>query len=53
MDTILMVPPYQYSIAEDIADVPWADMWYARAQFFFTCLLRPAGWLEPKNPSYK
>jgi hypothetical protein len=42
-DTILVVPPYPYSIAEDTADVPWEDMWYARAQLFFTCHQRPSG----------
>ncbi len=51
-DTILVVPPYPYSIAEDTADVPWEDMWYARAQLFFTCHLRPSGGPQPKNPSY-
>ncbi len=25
---------YPYSIAEDIADIPWADKWYVRAQKF-------------------
>jgi hypothetical protein len=48
-----VVPPYPYSIAEDAADVPWEDMWYARAQLFFTCHLRPTGGRQPKNPSYK
>ncbi len=52
-DTILVVSPYPYSIAEDTADVPWEDMWYARAQLFFTCHLRPSGGRQPKNPSYK
>ena len=51
--TILVVPPYPYSIAEDKADVPWKDMWYARAQLFLTCHLRPTGGRQPKNPSYK
>ncbi len=41
------------SIAEDTADVPWNDMWYAHAQLFFTCHLRPSGGSQPKNPSYK
>ncbi len=52
-DTILVVPPYPYSIAEDTNDVPWEDMWYARAQLFFTCHMSPSGGRQPKNPSYK
>jgi hypothetical protein len=28
-DTIVVVPPYPYSIADDIADVTFGDCWYA------------------------
>ena len=36
-DTIVVIPPYPYSITEDIADVPFKDCWYARPQLFFQC----------------
>ena len=52
-DTIIVVPPFPYSIAEEIDDVPFDDCWYARAQLFFQCHLRPTGGRPPKNPSYK
>ena len=52
-DTIVVVPPYPYSITEDIEDVPFEDCWYARTQLLFQCHLRPAGGRPPKNPSYK
>ena len=52
-DTIIVVPPFPYSIAEEIDDVPFAYCWYARAQLFFQCHLRPTGGRPPKNPSYK
>ena len=52
-DTIIVIPPYPYSIAEEIDDVPFDDCWYARPQLFFQCHLRPAGGRPPKNPSYK
>jgi hypothetical protein len=35
-DTIVMVPPYPYSITEDIEDVTFEDCWYARTQLLFT-----------------
>ncbi len=28
-DTIVVIPPYPYSITEDIDDVPFKDCWYA------------------------
>ena len=52
-DTIIVIPPYPYSIEEEIDDVPFNDCWYARPQLFFQCHLRPAGGRPPKNPSYK
>jgi hypothetical protein len=52
-DTIVVVPPYPYSIEDDPADVPFEDCWYARPQLFFNCHLRPSGARPPKNPSYK
>ena len=52
-DTIIVVPPYPYSITEDIEDVPFEDCRYARTQLLFQCHLRPAGGRPPKNPSYK
>ncbi len=52
-DTIVVVPPYPYSIAHDIDNVPFGDCWYALPQLFFKCHLCPAGGLAPKNPSYK
>ena len=48
-DTIIVVLPFPYSIAEEIDDVPFADCWYARAQLFFQCHLSPTGGLPPKN----
>ncbi len=52
-DTIVVIPPYPYSITEHIADVPFKDCWYARPQLFFQCYLRPTGGRQPKNPLYK
>ncbi len=52
-DTIVVVPPYPYSITEDIEDVPFEDCWYAHTQLLFQCHLRPAGGQQPKNQSYK
>jgi len=52
-DTIVVVPPYPYSIEEDRHDVPLQDCWYARPQLFFTCILRPKDGREPKNRTYK
>ncbi len=52
-DTIVVVPPYPYSIEDDPADVPFEDCWYARPQLFFNCHLRPSGARPPKNSSYK
>ena len=52
-DTIIVIPPYPYSITEDIADVPFKDGWYARPQLFFQCYLRPTGGRQPKNQLYK
>jgi hypothetical protein len=50
-----VVPPYPYSIADDIADVPFGDCWYAHPQLLFKCHLHPTptGWWSPKNSSYK
>jgi hypothetical protein len=42
-DTIVVVPPSPYCIAEDIADVPFGDCWYALPQLFFKCHLSPTG----------
>ena len=39
-DAIVVIPPYPYSIKEDIDDVPFEDCWYARPQLFFQCHLR-------------
>ena len=36
-DTIIVVPPYPYSITEEIDDVPFEDRWYARPQLLFQC----------------
>ena len=36
-DTVLVVPPYPYSIEEDRHDVPLEDCWAARPQLFFIC----------------
>ena len=52
-DTIIVVPPFPYSIAKEIDDVPFADCWFARTQLFFQCHLHPSGGRLPKNPSYK
>jgi len=52
-DTIVVVPPYPYSLEEDHRDVPLEDCWYARSQLFFTCVLRPKDGRLPKNPTYK
>jgi hypothetical protein len=55
-DTIVVVPPYPYSIADDIADVPFWDGWYALPQLLFKCHLHPTpttGRWSPKNSSYK
>jgi hypothetical protein len=54
-DTIVVVPPYPYSIADDIADVTFGDCWYAQPQLLLKCHLcpTPTGWLSPKNTSYK
>ncbi len=52
-DTIVVIPPYPYSITEDIADLPFKDCWYASPQLFFQCYLRPSGGRQPKNQSYK
>jgi hypothetical protein len=40
-DTIVVIPPYPYSITEDVDDVPFQDCWYARPQLFFQCHLHP------------
>ena len=42
-DTIVVISPYPYSIAEEIDDVPFEDCWYARPQLLFQCHLRPTG----------
>jgi hypothetical protein len=47
-DTILVVPPYPYSI-EDRHDVALEDCWAARPQLFFSCHLRPMDARLPKN----
>jgi hypothetical protein len=52
-DTIVVIPPYPYSITEDIDDVHFKDCSYARPQLFFQCHLRPNGGWQHKNPSYK
>jgi hypothetical protein len=52
-NTIVVVPPYPYSIADDIANVPFGDCWYARPQLFFKCHLHPTGGRSTKKPSYK
>jgi len=52
-DTIIVVPPFPYSIAKEIDYVPFDDCWYAHTQLFFQCHLRPSGGRPPKNPSYK
>jgi hypothetical protein len=52
-DTIVVVPPYPYSITEDIDDVPFKDCWCARPQLFFQCYMRPTGGRQPKHWSYK
>jgi hypothetical protein len=51
--TIVVDPPYPYSIADDIADVPFGYCWYALPQLFFKCHLCPPGAWSPKNPLYK
>ena len=52
-DTVLVVPPYPYSIEEDRHDVPLEDCWAARPQLFFTCHLRPMGGRMPKTGCHK
>ena len=52
-DTIVVVPPYPYSITEDIEDVPFTDCLYAHTQLLFQCHLCHTGGQPPKNPSYK
>ncbi len=50
-ETILIVPPYPYNV-EDHLDVPLEDLWYARPQLFFTCVLSPRNGRKPKNSTY-
>ena len=52
-DTVLVVPPYPYSIKEDRHDVPLEDCWAARPQLFFSCHLRPKGGRMPKTGCHK
>jgi hypothetical protein len=54
-DTIVVIPPYPYSITEDIGNVSFKDCWYhdAHPQLFFQCHLRPTGGWPPKNQFYK
>ena len=52
-DTVVVVPPYPYSIIEDHSDVPLEYCWYARPQLYFTCHLRPIGGRLPKNGLFK
>ncbi len=52
-DTVVIVPPYPYSIEEDPHNVPLKDGWYARPQIFFKCTLCPKDGRQPKNPSYR
>jgi hypothetical protein len=49
LDTIVVAPPYPYSIADDIADVPFGDCWYALPQLFFKCHLCPTGRRSPSS----
>ena len=49
-DTIVVVPPYSYSIADDIADVPFGDCWYARPQLLYTVTL--CGFVEVCTCTY-
>jgi hypothetical protein len=52
-DTVVVAPPYPYSIMEDHCDVPLEDCWYARPQLFFTCHLHPISARLPKNGLFK
>jgi hypothetical protein len=52
-DTVVVVPPYPFSIKEDSDDVPLSDCWYARPQLFFKCTLLPKNGRQPKNPTYR
>ena len=52
-DTILVVPPYPYSIEEDRHDVDLEDCWASRPQLFFTCHLRPKDGRMPKTGRHK
>jgi hypothetical protein len=52
-DTVVVVPPYTYCIAEDRLDVDLEDCWYARPQLFFKCYLRPKHGREPMNGTYR
>jgi hypothetical protein len=52
-DTVVVVPPYPYSIMEDHHDVPLENCWYAQTQLFFTCHLCPIGGQLPKNGLFK
>jgi hypothetical protein len=51
--TVVVVPPYPYSIEEDRHDVPLEDCWYVRPQLFFNCTVRPKDERQPKNPTYR
>ena len=52
-DTILVVPPYPYSIEEDHHDVALEDCWASRPQLFFTCHLCPKDGRKPKTGKHK
>ena len=52
-DTVVIVPPFPYSIEENHHDVPLEDCWYASPQLFFKCQLRPKHGRLPKNRTYK
>jgi hypothetical protein len=52
-DTVLVVPPYPYSIEQDCHDVPLEDCWAARPQLFFTYHLSPKGGRMPKTSYHK
>jgi hypothetical protein len=52
-DTIVVIPPYPYSITEDIDNVPFKDCWYALPQLFLQRHLRSTGGQQHKNLLYK
>ena len=50
-DCCLILQPYPFGL-EDPSDMSLEDVWHARPQLFFKCLLRPQNGRPPKIPSW-